>query len=92
MKGKLLILIICLIVFLPLFFFPESEFQGTDSQAEEAIVEGSPDYKPWFQPIFEPSSGEVESLLFALQAALGAGFIGYVIGIYKGRKGNENKV
>jgi cobalt/nickel transport protein len=29
--------------------------------------------------------GEVESLLFAVQAAAGAGMIGYVVGLYKGR-------
>jgi cobalt/nickel transport protein len=28
----------------------------------------------------EPPSGEVASMLFALQAALGAGFIGYWLG------------
>ena len=32
-------------------------------------------WKPW-----EPPSGEIESLLFALQAAIGAGFIGYYVG------------
>jgi cobalt/nickel transport protein len=30
--------------------------------------------------LWKPPSDEVESLLFSLQAALGAGFLGYVIG------------
>ncbi len=38
------------------------------------------DYEPWFSNIWEPPSGEIESMLFALQAALGAGFIGYFFG------------
>ena len=38
------------------------------------------DYEPWFEPILEPASGEVESLLFALQAAIGAGVVGFVLG------------
>jgi cobalt/nickel transport protein len=42
------------------------------------------DYKPWFSSIWEPPSGEIESLLFALKAALGAGFIGYYIGYVRG--------
>ena len=34
----------------------------------------------WSAPIWDDVRGEVESLLFAVQAALGAGFLGYVIG------------
>jgi cobalt/nickel transport protein len=41
----------------------------------------APDYKPWFKPLMEPPSGEIESLLFALQAAAGAGFIAYYLGV-----------
>lgn len=55
-------------------------FAGADGQAEDLIKQIVPDYKPWFEPFFEPPSGEIESLLFALQAALGAGFIGYYLG------------
>ncbi len=55
-------------------------FAGADGQAKDLVVEIQPNYKPWFQPILEPPSGEIESLLFALQAALGAGFLGYYLG------------
>jgi len=55
-------------------------FKGADDEAKDLIGRISPDYKPWFKPIMEPPSGEVGSLLFALQAALGAGFIGYYLG------------
>lgn len=75
---------------IPLFVHQRSEdeeiFTGADGQAEEAIAEIAPDYKPWFNPVFEPPSGEIESALFAMQAALGAGFIGYYFGARKGRE------
>lgn len=59
-----------------------AEFGGTDALATEAIeAEGA---EPWFTPLFEPS-GEVESGLFALQAALGAGLLGYILGRFHGR-------
>ena len=56
-------------------------FGGADDKAKDMISEIAPDYKPWFEPLIEPASGEIASLLFALQAALGAGFIGYFLGV-----------
>ena len=69
-----------LLAALPLWLLPNAEFGGADGQAEEVILELQPDYEPWFEPILEPASGEVESLLFALQAAIGAGVVGFVLG------------
>jgi cobalt/nickel transport protein len=56
-------------------------FAGADDQARNLVGQIDPDYKPWFSPLIEPASGEIASLLFALQAALGAGFIGYYLGV-----------
>lgn len=56
-------------------------FRGADDQAKDVIGTLAPGYKPWFKPLMEPPSGEIGSLLFALQAALGAGFIGYYLGM-----------
>jgi cobalt/nickel transport protein len=56
-------------------------FAGADDQARDLVGQIDPDYKPWFAPLIEPASGEIASLLFALQAALGAGFIGYYLGV-----------
>lgn len=56
-------------------------FKGADNQAKDVIGTIAPGYKPWFKPMMEPPSGEIGSLLFALQAALGAGFIGYYLGM-----------
>ncbi|TDC39193.1 energy-coupling factor ABC transporter substrate-binding protein [Micromonospora sp. 15K316] len=64
----------------------DEPFAGADALAEQAIVDSHPDYEPWFSPIYEPPSGEVESALFALQAALGAGFLGYYFGVARTRR------
>ena len=61
-------------------------FTGSDAEAETAITELKPDYEPWFSPLYEPPSGEIESALFALQAALGAGVLGFAVGLRRGRR------
>lgn len=60
-------------------------FKGTDDQATSAIRTLVPGYKPWFQSIYKTPGPEIDSLLFALQAAIGAGFIGYYVGYSRGR-------
>ena len=59
-------------------------FTGTDGQAAEAIE--ATGYQPWWESVLAPSSSEVESGLFALQAALGGGALGYVLGRLRGRR------
>jgi cobalt/nickel transport protein len=59
---------------------PVEIFGGADAKAQQAIGKIAPDYTPWFAPILEPASAEIASLLFALQAAIGAGVIGYWLG------------
>jgi cobalt/nickel transport protein len=68
------------IVAAPLMLGVQGSFTGTDDQARNLITEAAPAYRPWFAPLWQPPSKEVESLLFALQAALGGGVLGYVIG------------
>lgn len=87
-QNWLLAIAILIITVVPVIFV-RGEYGGADGQAEEAISEAHPDYEPWFEPFFEPPSGEIESLLFSSQAAIGAGVIGYAIGLYKGR--NQKK-
>ncbi|WP_078412816.1 energy-coupling factor ABC transporter substrate-binding protein [Priestia abyssalis] len=84
-KNMILLFIVIILAIVPLFIQKGAEFGGADGQAEEAIGEIAPDYQPWFQALWEPPSGEIESLLFALQAAIGAGFIGYFIGFMRGK-------
>ena len=83
----LLILIVIVLAIVPLFLSRGAEFGGADDEAETAITDINPDYEPGFEPFWEPPSGEIESLLFALQAALGVGFIAY----YLGYKNGQNK-
>lgn len=80
MKNLLLFLLVVLIAVFPIMFIKDGKFEGADGQAEDVITEIAADYEPWFSSFWEPPSGEIESLLFALQAALGAGFIGYFFG------------
>lgn len=72
---------------LPIWLGIKGEFSGSDGLARQAIGEQQPAYKPWFQAIWAPSSPEIESGLFALQAALGAGLLGYIIGYLDGKRG-----
>jgi cobalt/nickel transport protein len=85
LNNWFLILAVFALAIAPLILVRDGEFAGADSQAEAAITEIQPGYKPWFKSLFEPASGEIASLLFASQAALGAGVVGYAIGVYKGR-------
>lgn len=81
-----LMFIVIALAIVPLFMNPGSEFGGADGEAEGVILEVAPEYQPWFSPVWEPPGGETESLLFALQAALGAGVIGYYFGVKRGQK------
>lgn len=95
LKNVLLIAAVATLTILPLLTVkrpaagpdgnPAEIFKGSDNQAEALIRTVAPNYKPWFNSILKPSSVEIESLLFALQAALGAGFIGYYVGYSRGR-------
>jgi cobalt/nickel transport protein len=60
------------------------EWSGADGQAENVIsMLSSGSYTPWFESIYTPPSGEIESLLFAMQAAIGSLIIGYFLGYYR---------
>lgn len=64
----------------------EEAFGGTDDKAGAVIETLRPGYKPWFSPLWEPPSGEIESLLFGLQSAAGAGALFYALGYWRGRR------
>lgn len=79
-KNIILILTVIVILAAPLLIIKDAEFSGSDGLAEQEITKINPDYKPWFESVLVPASGEIESLLFALQAAIGAGIVGFVLG------------
>ena len=90
-KNLILIGLVILLAAFPLWYCRDAEFGGADGMAGELIEESNPDYEPWFQPIFEPASGEVESLLFALQAAIGSGIVCFVLGRVTAKKPEDQK-
>jgi cobalt/nickel transport protein len=93
--NLLLLLAVAALAVLPLALglgdHKKEPFAGSDGEAETAITEIEPDYKPWFSPLYEPPSGEIESALFSLQAALGAGVLAYYFGLRRGRRQGEQR-
>ncbi|AMH20128.1 cobalt ECF transporter substrate-specific component [Hafnia paralvei ATCC 29927] len=85
-KTLILILLVIALAVLPFFINHGGEYGGSDDQAEGVIAQMAPDYKPWFEPLYEPASGEIESLLFTLQGSFGAAVIFYILGYYRGRR------
>lgn len=82
----LLVLAVLVIAVVPLVFIgSETEFGGADGLAAEQIVADNPGFEPWATPVFVPES-ETASTLFALQAAIGAGFLGYLFGALNTRR------
>ena len=81
-KNTILAVILVLIIAVPLLFMGGHEFGGSDDQASDAISELDESY--------EPPSGEIESLFFCLQAGVGAGIVGFVLGRVTAKKKNDN--
>lgn len=90
-KNSILLVIVVVLSFAPLYIARNAKFAGADAQAEQAINSLDANYKPWFKPLWTPPSGEVESFLFALQAAIGSGFVFYYLGYSKGKYSASKK-
>ncbi len=86
MKNAMLLLLVGVVTVIPFFLQRDSEFEGADGQAQEVIAELAPSYQPWFNALWEPPGAEIESLLFSIQAAIGAAVIGYIIGYGRARR------
>ncbi len=89
-ENIILILLVIAILIAPMVMYhglgeDDGKFGGADDQGADAIGELDHNYKPWFSSIWEPPSGEIESLLFAVQAAIGAIIIGYAFGYWRGQ-------
>lgn len=84
-SSWLLIIGVVLLAFGPLLVLQGKEFGATDSNFTAAIEKDHPDYKPWFKPVIKDSGTEVQTFLFAAQAGVGAGVLGYILGLYRGR-------
>lgn len=90
-KNAILIALVIVLAAFPLWFCKDAEFGGADGMAGELIEETVPGFEPWFEPLMEPASGEIESLLFALQAALGSGVVCFVLGRMTAKKPEASK-
>lgn len=100
-KAIVLLALVAIIIIFPLALYngkgeDQGYFGGSDDQGSEQIE--ATGYTPWCHSLWTPPSSEIESLLFALQAAIGAIIIGYVLGYWqcqsnmKKRKKNGGKV
>ncbi|MDD3042400.1 MAG: energy-coupling factor ABC transporter substrate-binding protein [Methanosarcinaceae archaeon] len=95
-KLELIVLAIFLVFagqFLYMSSTTDAEYGGADGEAEGVIMELTDgNYEPIANPIWEPPSGEIESLLFGLQAAFGSGIICYFLGYYRAKNKYENEL
>ena len=86
--------VVAIIAFIGIFLFTSStmtgaEFAGSDNVGSGLIAELSGKDVESFTPLipqWEPPSGEIESCLFALQAAIGGIFVGGVFGYWLGQR------
>jgi cobalt/nickel transport protein len=91
-----IISLLAVIAFCGMFLFTTAtmsgaEFAGSDTLGSSQIAEMTGIPEEEFQPLipqWAPPSGEIESALFALQAAVGGIFLGWVFGYWKGQKKN----
>ena len=86
--------VLAILIFCGIFLYTSStmsgaEFAGSDNVGSNLIAQISgksvDDFTP-LVPQWEPPSGEIESCLFALQAAIGGIFVGGVFGYWIGQK------
>lgn len=85
-KNVILLVLVVLIAMVPLWLLRDAPFEGADGAAMELVEEAMPGYEAWFEPVLEPASGEVESLIFAVQAAIGSGVVCFILGRITARK------
>ncbi len=86
--------ITAVLVFSALFLYTssimtEAEFAGSDTLGSTQIAEMTGKAEEEYVPLiwqWVPPSGEIESALFALQAAIGGLMVGWVFGYWKGQK------
>ena len=88
--SGILLTLTAAIVVAPLILPIAGEFLGTDDAGSKAIEASHPGYERWTAPFWEPPSKEIESALFALQAAIGAGILGYALGRRHGSRRRDD--
>lgn len=95
-KNIGLLVIVAILIVAPLLMYSglgedQGYFGGSDDAGGDAILENNPNYTVWAQPLWEPPSGEIESLIFCLQTAIGAIIVGYIFGYWHGGRNARKK-
>lgn len=95
-KNIGLLIIVAILIIFPLAIYnghneDDGYFGGSDDAGGEAIMKNNPNYTVWAQPLWEPPSGEIQSLLFCLQTAIGAIIVGYIFGYWHGGRKARGK-
>lgn len=65
------------------------DLTGADDAAGESVALLDPGYQPWAKPLMDLSGGSSETLLFCLQAGIGAGILGLGFGYLIIRKNKQ---
>lgn len=79
-RNVILLLLVVAITAYPLIFESHAAFDASDDQGPAWILQTG--YVPWFHSLYTPPNSDIEAGLFALQAAIGAGIMGYVFGYW----------
>ena len=87
-QNALLALGVVALAVLPLALVSPGDemFRGSDDRATQLIETLRPGYHRLMQPLWTPPSSEIETLLFGVQSALGAGALAYCLGYWRGRR------
>lgn len=95
-KTVIGLIVVAILIVAPIVMYSghgedDGYFGGSDDQGGEAIEQMNPNYEVWAEPLWEPPSGEIESLIFCLEAGIGGLIVGYVFGKWKGQDKSRKK-
>jgi cobalt/nickel transport protein len=85
-RYVLVAMVVVALTVVPLTIYNDADFGGTDDKAITVIQNIDNSYRPWFSGFHLFESEEITSTFFAIQAAIGAGVLGYYIGYSRGKQ------
>lgn len=80
-RTILYLAIVVALIAIPFAFEGNSSFSSSDDGGPEWLT--SMGYHPWIQPFWKPPTSDMEAGLFAMQAAIGGGIVGFVFGMLR---------